>query len=158
MSLKVFDLQCEQGHVFEGWFKTADAFEQQKSRGLISCPVCESREVEKKLTAARINTGAPRSEPAPASQPGKAGSAMLSPAPAHMAHLQAAFLKHLRKIVRETENVGPRFADEARRMHYGEIEERAIRGTATRDEQEALAEDGIAVMPLPDFLDDDRLQ
>ena len=75
-----------------------------------------------------------------------------------MAQLQAEVLRHIRQIVRSTENVGAKFAEEARRMHDGETEERAIRGTATPQEREQLAEEGIAVMPIPDFLDDDRLQ
>ncbi len=67
-------------------------------------------------------------------------------------------MRHIRQIVRNTENVGEKFAEEARRMHDGETEERAIRGTATPEEREELAQEGIAVMPIPDFLDDDRLQ
>lgn len=67
-------------------------------------------------------------------------------------------MRHIRQIVRNTENVGEKFAQEARRMHDGETEERAIRGTATPEEREELAQEGIAVMPIPDFLDDDRLQ
>jgi hypothetical protein len=75
-----------------------------------------------------------------------------------MTHLQAEVLKHIRQIVRSTENVGARFAQEARRIHDGEVTERPIRGTATPQEREELAEEGIAVMPIPAFLDDDRLQ
>lgn len=75
-----------------------------------------------------------------------------------MAQLQAAVLQEIRKVIRNTENVGPRFAEEARRIHAGEADDRPIRGTATPDEQRALSEDGIDVMALPDFLDDDRLQ
>lgn len=157
MSLKVFDLQCEAGHVFEGWFASAAAFESQRDRGLLSCPVCESTQVKKMLSAPRLNVGKGRDAAAvDDAAPGQVpeGQAM----PAEMAQLQAQVLQHMRQLLRTTDNVGDRFATEARRMHEGEIEHRAIRGTATREEQVELVEEGIAVMPIPAFLDDDRLQ
>ncbi len=83
---------------------------------------------------------------------------MAAPAAGQMAQLQAEVMRHIRQMVRNTENVGARFAEEARRMHDGQAQERAIRGTATPEEREELAEEGIAVMPIPEFLDDDRLQ
>lgn len=162
MSLKVFDLQCDNGHVFEGWFGSADGYESQRSRGLLSCPVCNSSQVIKKLSAPRLNLSHAKSPDAPAAIPpaaqGQAGSAVAAPAARQMAQLQAEVLRHIRQIVRNTENVGDKFAREARRMHEGEADERAIRGTATPEEREELAEEGITVMPIPDFLDDDRLQ
>ncbi|RTZ44518.1 DUF1178 family protein [Candidimonas sp. SYP-B2681] len=161
MSLKVFDLQCDQGHVFEGWFASADNYESQQAKGLLGCPVCNSHRVNKKLSAPRLNLGhAKRSDAAIAGSASGAasGSAVAAPAAGQMAQLQAEVLRHIRQIVRSTENVGAKFAEEARRMHDGETEERAIRGTATPQEREQLAEEGIAVMPIPDFLDDDRLQ
>lgn len=161
MSLKVYDLQCEQGHVFEGWFGSDDSYESQQSRGLLSCPVCNSSRVAKKLSAPRLNLGHAKSPdiPVAASSPGAGtGTAVAAPAARQMAQLQAEVLRHIRQIVRNTENVGAKFAEEARRMHDGETEERAIRGTATPEEREELAQEGIAVMPIPEFLDDDRLQ
>src|SRR5690606_32044649 len=87
-----------------------------------------------------------------------AGSAVAAPSSGQMAQLQAEVLRHMRQMIRNTEDVGVRFAQEVRSMHEGETEERAIRGVATREEREELANEGINVMPIPDFLDDERLQ
>ncbi|HEU0231105.1 MAG TPA: DUF1178 family protein [Burkholderiaceae bacterium] len=157
MSLKVFDLQCDSGHVFEGWFGSADSYESQRENGLLTCPVCNSHNVVRKLSASRVNTGAGRDPAAGESRPAQA-QAVAAPAGRQLAQLQAEMLRQIREIVRGAENVGPRFAEEARRMHEGEAHERAIRGTATEEERQELASEGIAVMPVPDFLDDDRLQ
>ena len=159
MALKVFDLQCVHEHVFEGWFASREAFDDQKAQGLLSCPVCGTHEIERKLSAARINLGK-GSPGASASEPKNSGSTAAASAPsgADLAKVQAQMLKHLREMVKATENVGENFAQEARRIHAGESEDRAIRGTATKDERESLIEEGIAVMPIPDFLDDDRMQ
>jgi len=170
MSLKVFDLQCEHSHVFEGWFASADAYETQKAGGLLSCPVCNSSNVNRKVSAARLNVGhlkRERLDAAPAggrNMPVARGEADSGqggpphPQGADLARIQAEVIRHIRKLVSETENVGGRFAEESRRIHYGEAEERAIRGTATPQEREELAEEGIAVVAIPDFFDDDRLQ
>jgi len=158
MALKVFDLQCENGHVFEGWFASHDDYDSQQARGLVTCPACGAARVDKRLSAPRLNVGhyadADKAAAAPAggSAGGQAGT------PQQVAHMQAAVMKQLREMLRKAENVGPRFAAEARRIHEGEADERPIRGTATPDERAELAADGIAVMALPDFLDDDRLQ
>lgn len=169
MSLKVFDLQCEHGHVFEGWFASAEAYENQKAGGLLTCPLCNSTEVTRKVSAARLNVSNLKRErlqpssgssmPAPVSgelpqtvEPSAAASADT------LARIQAEIIQHIRKVLRETENVGSRFAEESRRMHYGDAEPRPIRGTATLEERQELAEEGIAVVAIPDFLDDDRLQ
>lgn len=155
MSLKVFDLQCESGHVFEGWFASSEAYESQRDKGLLSCPVCESSQVSKMLSAPRLNMGKGRDtaeSERPLAQVPQSGEA---PSPAQ---LQAQVLQFMRQMLRNADNVGERFAHEARRMHEGEIEHRAIRGTATHEERAELLEDGIAVVPVPDFLDDDRLQ
>ena len=148
----VFDLRCGAGHVFEGWFSSHDDYDAQQARGLVTCPVCGSASITKRLSAPRLNVAHLH---APAAQP---------PAPAggsdaeKMAALQAAVMRQVRALVRNTENVGPRFAEEARRIHEGDADDRPIRGTATREERESLAEDGIDVMAVPDFLDDERLQ
>ena len=154
--MKVLDLQCRQGHVFEGWFASEDDFQGQLQRGLVQCPLCADAHIEKRLSAPRLNLGArepqrdagvaaPGQPPAPAglgshTQNGAAG---LSPA------LQAAWLQLARQIVANTEDVGAQFAQEARRIHHGEVQERAIRGQATPDEAMELLEEGIAVVPLP---------
>ncbi len=168
MSLKVFDLQCEQGHVFEGWFASAEAYESQKGAGLLSCPVCNSSEVSRKISAARLNIGHLRRErlesspaAATASQPGDAVAAVSQPPAAHaaeLARIQGEVIRRIRKVLSQTENVGNRFAEESRRIHYGDSDPRAIRGVATREEVEELVEEGIGVVPIPDVFDDDRLQ
>lgn len=154
MSLKVFDLQCEQDHVFEGWFSSADNYESQQSRGLLNCPVCNSHQISKKLSAPRLNVSHIKAAESAAG----ASGAVAAPSASQMAQLQAQVLRHVRQIIRNTEDVGVRFAEEVRSMHDGETEERAIRGVATSEEREELAKDGINVMPIPDFLDDERLQ
>jgi len=181
MALKVFDLQCEHGHVFEGWFASAEAFAQQREAGLLTCPICNSHRISKQLSAPRLNMGrgkAPQQEIEKSSDKtvenmgqsdyhnSRSGhpSAQTAlrekqgAAPPIPAHVQAQFLQHMRQMLKRTENVGARFADEARSMHEGEIAHRPIRGTATRAEQAALLRDGISVLPVPDFLDDERMQ
>ncbi|QSY76485.1 DUF1178 family protein [Bordetella parapertussis] len=151
MALKVFDLQCEQGHLFEGWFGSHEDYDAQQARGQIACPVCESSRITKRLSAPRLNVAhlhQPAAAPAPAPQSEAA----------RMARLQAAVLRQVRELVRNTENVGARFAQEARRIHEGEADERPICGTATPQERAELADDGIDVVSLPAFLDDERMQ
>ncbi len=157
MTLKVFDLQCDSGHVFEGWFGSSESYESQRANGLLTCPVCNTHNVVRKLTAARVNTGAGR-EPSGVANPGAGAQPVAALDGRQVAQLQAEMLRQIRALVRGAENVGARFAEEARRIHDGETRGRAIRGTATEEERQELARDGIAVMPVPDFLDDDRLQ
>ncbi len=166
MALKVFDLQCEHGHVFEGWFGSHDDYDAQQARGLVSCPICSSATITKRLSAPHLNVGHLR-EPQRESKQNSlqtsgmhtGGMSLAAGSDAEkMAKLQAAVLQHVRQFVRNSENVGPRFAEEARRIHEGEADDRSIRGTATPEERVALAEDGIDVVAVPDFLDDDRLQ
>ncbi|WP_422843408.1 DUF1178 family protein [Acidovorax sp. M2(2025)] len=162
--MKVLDLQCGGGHVFEGWFASEDDFQQQKQRGLVQCPLCADAHIEKRLSAPRLNLGA--REPAAAAPSVALSSSAPSAAPrAPSAEgnsrpvadaggmpppaLQAAWLALARKIVASTEDVGERFAQEARRMHHGEQPERPIRGQATPQETLELLEEGIAVLPLP---------
>lgn len=161
--MKVFDLQCdEQGHLFEGWFASHENYDEQQARGLVSCPMCGANKVSKRLSAPHLNVShlkAPQTPqqtaPQTAPQAASGGSGGQS---TDMARLQAAVLKQVRDMVRKAENVGPRFAEEARRIHDGEADERPIRGTSTPEERQALSEDGIDFMALPDILDDDRLQ
>lgn len=142
--MKVLNLQCSSHHMFEGWFASDADYASQVERGLLECPLCADKTIQKLPSAPRLNFGAvaaPRSETATEKQAVIAGD----PAQA----LQAAYLQLARRIVSETEDVGERFAEEARKIHYGETEERGIRGRASREETEALMEEGIAVMPLP---------
>lgn len=141
--MKVLDLGCQHGHVFEGWFASEDDFQSQKARGLVQCPLCGDVSIEKRLSAPRLNLGAA----APAA-PAAAAASTSTPATPSRQALQAAWLRASRELIARTEDVGTRFADEARRMHQGETEARAIRGQATVREAAALLEEGIGVLPL----------
>jgi len=145
--MKVLDLQCSASHVFEGWFGSEEDFRSQLERGLVECPVCGDIHVTKKLSAPRLNLGA--SEPAARATTGAPPARQEVVAAAPAAELQAAYLRMVREVLAKTEDVGERFVEEARRMHYGETQERGIRGQATPDETKALLEEGIAVLPLP---------
>lgn len=144
--MRVVDLQCAQGHVFEGWFASEEDLQTQLARQLVACPLCSDSEVAKLPSAPRLNLGA--SDPARAGQDAtepRGESVAALPARA----LQAAWLQMVRQVMAQTEDVGDRFAEEARRIHYGEAHERGIRGRATRAQTEELLDEGIAVMPLP---------
>ena len=162
MSLKVFDLQCDNGHVFEGWFTARNSFETQASQGLLSCPVCGNGVIERKLSAPRLNLGKKggddrASDSAIQSFAEQTAENTPSTNP-ELAEFQGKLLQHVRTLVKNSEDVGNGFAQEALKIHNGEAEERAIRGTATDEERRELREEGIAVMPVPDFLNDDHLQ
>jgi hypothetical protein len=135
--MKVLNLQCSNSHSFEGWFASEDDFQSQLGRGLVECPLCGDSAVSKMLSAPRLNLGAAPSE--------TRHDVANIPEPA----LQAAWMKMVRHVVANTDDVGERFAEEARRIHYGETEERGIRGQASAEETEALLEEGIGVLPLP---------
>ena len=141
--MKVLYLGCQHGHVFEGWFASEDDFQSQKARALVLCPMCGDSHIDKRLSAPRLNLGAAAPAPASSSSPPAA------PAAASPQAQQAAWLRMAREVIARTEDVGERFADEARRMHHGEIEERAIRGKASVADAVALLEEGIGVLPLP---------
>lgn len=158
--MKVLNLQCSHQHSFEGWFASEDDFQSQLSRGLVECPLCADKSVQKLPSAPRLNLGARQDaeekplQPTTAvnAQDGAAARGMTAvagmPAGAGQAQ-QAAFLQALRHVLANTEDVGTRFADEARRMHYGEQEARSIRGQTSVREAVELLEEGIEVMPLP---------
>jgi hypothetical protein len=134
--VKVFDLCCSNAHRYEGWFASEDDFASQVERGLLECPLCGDATATRMPSAPRLNLAANATAAAP--QP-----------VTQSAQLQAAWLQAVRKLVESTEDVGTRFAEEARRIHYGETPQRGIRGQATPPETEALREEGIEVMPLP---------
>lgn len=155
--MKVLNLGCGQSHVFEGWFASEEDFQTQLARGLIECPMCGDRHVEKRLSAPRLNLKTQGSD-VPASRPSTpvdttpaAGQQPALPAVLQAKMLQAKMLQAMRELVANTEDVGERFAQEARRMHYGEIEHRGIRGRTTVDEAVALADEGVELLPLPDL-------
>ena len=163
--MKVFNLGCEAGHAFEGWFGSEDDYAQQKQGGLLECPFCASRDINKRLSAPRLNLGRSAGRPGPAFEPGTepgledpavpapAGAPAPRPpspeAEATMALMHKAWLKAVRYVIENTEDVGGRFAEEARRIHYGESPERGIRGQTTAQERESLLDEGIDVVPLP---------
>lgn len=147
----VFDLACKPGgHVFEAWFGSTEEYEDQRARGLVSCPICGAGEVEKAMMAPRVGAkGNQREVPAP-SRPS-------TPAPVATGTLDTAEIKGLMRALAEaqaraleqSDYVGHRFADEARAIHLGEAEKRAIHGRTTPEQAKALLDEGIEVAPLP---------
>lgn len=156
--MKVLDLRCQNGHVFEGWFASDDDFMSQNGRGLIECPLCADKLVVRTPTAPRLNLSGARAPADPHAAPDAAPKASpvtaaeSSPLPAQ---LQAAWMAGVRQLMARTEDVGPRFAEEARRIHYGEIPSRGIRGQATAEDRAALHDEGIdtVAIPVPQGLD-----
>lgn len=146
--MKVLNLQCAHQHGFEGWFGSEDDYQSQLARSLVECPVCGDKTIVKLPSAPRLNLGASAVPPNTPSTP-SANSAHVAPGDPEVQKMQAALWKMARHILANTEDVGERFAEESRKIHYGEAEERGIRGQASREETEALLEEGIAVMPLP---------
>ena len=153
-----YALICQQGHQFESWFQDSAAYDKQAKRGLVSCPHCGSAKVEKAIMAPRLSATAKKrgktieapeatSAPAPASAP----VAMISPQEQEI----RAKLKELRDhLVKNADNVGAKFPEEARKMHYGETEHRSIYGVATPEEAKELSEEGIEFHPLPSLPDE----
>jgi len=139
----VYDLHCSAGHAFEGWFTSGPEFDRQKAAGLVSCPVCDGTDIQRrpssKVRVAKAPKAAPPPPPPPAAQDAISG---ISP----------ALLARLREVVRNTEDVGERFPEEARKIHYDEAPARSIRGKASREEAEELSEEGIDFSQLPPFL------
>jgi len=150
-----YALACDKGHTFESWFADSGAYDKQAKRGLVTCPVCNSAKVEKAIMAPRLSgtskRGAARDVehlpvPAPA-----APVAVMSP----MEQELRAKLKELKDhIVKNADNVGEKFPEEARKMHYGETEHRSIYGVASLDDAKSLAEEGIDVHPIPTLPDE----
>lgn len=138
----VFDLGCDNGHRFEGWFASSAEFDRQKSEQLLECPVCGSPEIERKLTAARLNTGRAEVVSVPEERSGQHDG--------QYANFDAEqMLRMVRHVLENTENVGAQFPEEARKIHYGESPQRHIRGVATAREADALRDEGIDVVSLP---------
>jgi len=156
-----YNLRCAKGHAFESWFQSSAAYETQEKRKLVSCPVCGSAKVERAIMAPQIvsKKGRESAEAAPA--PATTTTEVTAPAastPLLMAQERElrAKLKELREhIVKNADNVGERFPNEARKMHYGDIEHRPIYGEASPEEARALIDEGVEVTPLP-VLPDDR--
>jgi hypothetical protein len=152
-----YNLRCEQGHVFESWFQSSSVYETQEKRKLVNCPSCGSAKVERAIMAPQIVSKKARetAAPAPAASTDVTAPASTSLMMAQERELRAK-LKELRDhIVKNADNVGERFPNEARKMHYGDIEHRPIYGEASPEEARSLIEEGVEVSPLP-VLPDDR--
>jgi hypothetical protein len=152
-----YTLRCERGHAFESWFQSSSAYEAQEKRKLVNCPVCGSAKVERAIMAPQIvsKRGREDATPAPAATTDVTAPASTPLMMAQERELRAK-IKELRDhIVKNADNVGERFPNEARKMHYGDIEHRPIYGEATPDEARSLIEEGVEVSPLP-VLPDDR--
>jgi hypothetical protein len=152
-----YTLICAKGHEFDSWFQNSTAFDRQAKRGLVTCPHCGSAKVEKAIMAPRLSSSKKRKTPAEtpvsaAPAPEKAPVAMMSPQEQEF----RTKLKELREhLTKNADNVGPKFPEEARKMHYGEIEHRSIYGEASPKDAKELAEEGIEFHPLP-ILPDER--
>jgi hypothetical protein len=153
--MRRYSLVCAAAHPFEGWFRSSDDFDQQVGRGLITCPQCGGTDVAKALMAPRVVTSENK-----AAEPRAADPA--TPAPNPLAELSPEardMLERLRslkaKLLENSEDVGGRFAEEARRIHFGEAPSRPVHGVATPEDAEALAEEGVDILALP-VLPDER--
>ena len=148
--MKVLNLRCANGHGFEGWFASDDDYMDQNGRGAVECPLCADNLITRLPSAPRLNlSGAREPAAAAASSASAASAAPAVQAEARPADLQAAWLQSVRELIARTEDVGERFATEARRIHYGETPNRGIRGQATADERAALQDEGIEIVTVP---------
>ena len=139
--MKVLNLRCANGHGFEGWFGSDDDFMSQNDRRLIECPICADTVVTRMPSAPRLNLSG-------AKEPQVVEPQAADPEAA-AARQQVMWLQAVRHLLANTEDVGERFPEEARRIHYGDAPERAIRGAASEQEREALLEEGIEIVALP---------
>lgn len=135
--MKVLNLRCAHDHRFEGWFDSEDDFQSQHDRGLVECPMCADKAVTRLPSAPRLNVSNLR-EPAPTRVPDD-----------EEGQRQSKWMRAVRHLMDNTEDVGDRFPEEARRIHYGEVQERGIRGQASREDADALREEGIEVVAVP---------
>lgn len=136
--MKVLNLRCSNDHRFEGWFASDDDFQSQGERGLVTCPMCNDTSIFRLPSAPRLNVSKQRD--VATAEPG-------APVPMQ-AQMQAHWLRAVRHMMKNTEDVGDRFPEEARRIHYGESEERGIRGRASPEDADALREEGIDVVAV----------
>lgn len=137
-----YALQCAAGHEFESWFRDSASYDEQAKRGFVTCPECGSARVEKRIMAPSLATR--EGQPA-------APVAMMGEKEREFRAMLAALHRHVRE---NAEDVGQGFVEEARKIHYGEVDERAIYGVATPQEARSLHEEGIAVLPLPPLPDE----
>jgi hypothetical protein len=145
--MKVLNLRCAHDHRFEGWFASDVDFSSQRERSLVACPMCDDKTISQLPSAPRLNVSKQRharTTPAPTASEGGGSVAMGS-----QVRMQAQWLRAVREVISNTEDVGDRFPEEARRIHYGETPERGIRGRASREDAEALRDEGIEVVAVP---------
>jgi hypothetical protein len=153
-----YNLRCDRGHAFESWFQSSSAYESQEKRKLVSCPACGSVKVERAIMAPQIvsKKRGDSAAPSPAAAPTEVAAPASTPLMMAQERELRAKLKELRDhIVKNADNVGERFPNEARKMHYGDIEHRPIYGEASPEEARSLIDEGVEVSPLP-VLPDDR--
>lgn len=150
--MKVLNLRCDGGHGFEGWFASEDDYANQRERGLLACPLCGHKSVLRLPAAPRLNLSGAQAPAARTETTVSAGGQ--SPLPEVLERMHAAWLHAVREVIKHTEDVGARFPEEARKIHYGETQARGIRGQASPEERAALSEEGIDVvaLPMPDGL------
>ena len=151
-----FALHCSNGHKFEAWFPDNDSFDDQKSRGFVTCPSCNDAAVEKTIMAPNVQGGKGRgqTEITPVTPPAPAPAAATPPQNWNPEQVAAArqFLHAVKATVEKThEDVGEKFADEARAIHEGKKPDRGIRGKASKEQVDSLLDDGIEILPLPDL-------
>lgn len=136
--MKVLNLRCAHDHRFEGWFASDDDFLSQAERGLVACPLCDDKAIARLPSAPRLNVSTQRGDAS--APPGAAEIAQ--------ARVQGRWLRAMRDMIASTEDVGDRFPEEARRIHYGETKERGIRGQASAEDASALRDEGIEVVAM----------
>jgi hypothetical protein len=150
--MKVLDLRCAHQHSFEGWFDSEEDYASQLARGLVSCPLCGDAAIQKMLSAPRLNLRASRQQAPSQHTDEPSAAAVAGVAVGHVApssELQARFLFAMREVMANTEDVGERFADQARAMHHGDMDARSIRGRTSPEVAMELIEEGISILPLP---------
>jgi hypothetical protein len=148
--MKVLNLRCASGHGFEGWFASDDDFMSQNGRALIECPLCADKVITRMPAAPRLNLSGAKAPALPsAATSAPAASASSAGPEGAVADMQSLWLSAVRKLMAQTEDVGTRFAEEARRIHYGEVPHRGIRGQATPEQREALQDEGIETLAIP---------
>ena len=143
----VFDIQCSNDHVFESWFADSESYEKQARKGIVECPVCGSNKVKKAPMAPNISTGASPGRPDEGVSPAPAPDTLS--AKEQTARYMTTLVKMRRHVEANCDYVGGKFAEEARRIHYGETEQRSIYGQADRKEAAELREEGIEFGELP---------
>lgn len=157
--MKVLNLRCAHDHRFEGWFASAADYESQCASGMVACPLCDDKNISRLPSAPRLNVSKQRHgearkvyearESTPAAESGQVDEPRALATEVAQVRMQAQWLRAVRQVLNNTEDVGDRFPEEARRIHYGEAQERGIRGRASLEDAEALRDEGIEVTALP---------